>query len=278
MGIVMYDSVDPGAIPGNAALVAAYVDGFGGYASACVRFGTKKVVSISIGDNDADVADVENGAMSPGDLPGWIDRQHARGLKRPGVYMAESNWGECRSEVGGRAVSYWVADWRGSPFTLAGADAVQYTSNNSWDASWVLDTFPWYPGGSSPVTPPVSWPTVQSGQKGGLVRVVQFLVNWKHNGVFGTGTKVAVQDFQRAHSLVADGIVGPLTWPDLTPTIEHNSTGNTVRAVQEVLGMDVNGDFGTVTLDNVKAFQAKHKLTADGIVGPNTWNALVRAA
>jgi hypothetical protein len=38
--------------------------------------------------HDADCLDVENGAASPGDVTGWIQRQHARGIARPVVYAS----------------------------------------------------------------------------------------------------------------------------------------------------------------------------------------------
>jgi peptidoglycan hydrolase-like protein with peptidoglycan-binding domain len=39
--------------------------------------------------------------------------------------------------------------------------------------------------------------------------------------------------------------------------------------------ISVDGYFGAKMVAVVKAFQKKFKLTQDGIVGPNTWNALV---
>src|ERR1700729_2129106 len=125
MSIVMYDSASPGLIPASAALVASYVDGYGGYSAAVARFGVHKVVSISIHGNVANVADVENGAMTTAMLPAWIEASYKRGVPRPGVYCNLSTWPSVQAAVAGRKVSYWIADWRGTPFTLAGADAVQ---------------------------------------------------------------------------------------------------------------------------------------------------------
>lgn len=39
----------------------------------------------------------------------------------------------------------------------------------------------------------------------------------------------------------------------------------------------VDGRFGTTTWRAVRAFQKRHQLTADGVVGPETWVALVQA-
>ena len=39
----------------------------------------------------------------------------------------------------------------------------------------------------------------------------------------------------------------------------------------------IDGEWGTYTDNAIKAFQANRNLTADGIVGPNTWRALCSA-
>jgi peptidoglycan hydrolase-like protein with peptidoglycan-binding domain len=65
------------------------------------------------------------------------------------------------------------------------------------------------------------------------------------------------------------------------PTIRTGATGNDVRRLQRVLVMikalnfdEIDGVFGAKTDAAVRDFQAGNGLTADGIVGPNTWNAL----
>ena len=63
-------------------------------------------------------------------------------------------------------------------------------------------------------------PTVSYGDSGSNVTALQQLLN-KHgyglveDGIFGGGTYSAVQRFQASQGLVADGIVGPLTWAKL---------------------------------------------------------------
>ncbi len=51
-------------------------------------------------------------------------------------------------------------------------------------------------------------------------------------------------------------------------------TGDTVRTLQKLLGIKVDGIFGPITEECVKQFQRTHGLTADGIVGPKTWEKL----
>ena len=64
------------------------------------------------------------------------------------------------------------------------------------------------------------------------------------------------------------------------PLEQRGSTGENVRSIQYLLnagGSDlaVDGDFGLKTGAAVRAFQAAHGLTVDGIVGNQTWPALI---
>ncbi|HEX3978243.1 MAG TPA: peptidoglycan-binding protein [Solirubrobacteraceae bacterium] len=73
------------------------------------------------------------------------------------------------------------------------------------------------------------------------------------------------------------GYVPYETLADVNP----NSSGDLVVWVQEHLvsagyPIQVSGDYGYHTLLDVQAFQTSHGLTADGIIGPATWAALLR--
>jgi hypothetical protein len=50
------------------------------------------------------------------------------------------------------------------------------------------------------------------GSKGKEVKELQEFLNINADGIFGVGTKAAVQKWQTNNNLVADGIVGPATW------------------------------------------------------------------
>ena len=56
--------------------------------------------------------------------------------------------------------------------------------------------------------------------------------------------------------------------------LKIGSKGNAVIMVQGVIGAKPDGDFGPKTHNLVKFWQAQHKLTADGVVGPVTWKAM----
>ncbi|HEX8918555.1 MAG TPA: peptidoglycan-binding protein [Chloroflexota bacterium] len=105
------------------------------------------------------------------------------------------------------------------------------------------------------------------------------------DGTFGAKTEDAVRAFQMAHGLPADGVAGPQTWEALetVESLSQGSTGDGVRQLQlalQRLGSDPgasDGTFGSTTEQAVKSFQSAHGLTADGVVGPDTWGALESA-
>ena len=55
---------------------------------------------------------------------------------------------------------------------------------------------------------------------------------------------------------------------------KFGDSGEIVRTLQSLLGVEVDGIFGQVTSRAVKSFQSKNGLEADGIVGPLTWKKL----
>lgn len=77
-----------------------------------------------------------------------------------------------------------------------------------------------------------------------------------------------------------DGIAGPATLAGC-PTLKKGASGNITKLLQEKLvklGYSTNGVdgiFGAGTYNAVREFQKTRALTADGIVGQNTWRKLL---
>ncbi|SDC72802.1 peptidoglycan-binding domain-containing protein [Actinokineospora iranica] len=71
--------------------------------------------------------------------------------------------------------------------------------------------------------------------------------------------------------------------PGGRPTIRQGSRGDAVREAQQRLaahGFDpgrADGAFGPRTREATRRFQSARGLTADGVIGPNTWGALLAA-
>ena len=79
-----------------------------------------------------------------------------------------------------------------------------------------------------------------------------------------------------------DGIKGPKTLAGC-PTLKKGASGNITRLLQEKLislgyncgSCGADGKFGADTKNAVIAYQKKSGLSADGIVGQNTWRKLL---
>lgn len=132
-----------------------------------------------------------------------------------------------------------------------------------------------------------NWPLVRIGDLDRNVVALQYLL--RHHGeqapatgLFDEATEAAVMNFQRNNRLVVDGIVGKNSWQKLIVMVRSGSTGNAVRAVQDLLSaryeydIEVNGVFDATTVDRALAFQGDKCLTwVDAIVGPETWYMLL---
>lgn len=79
-----------------------------------------------------------------------------------------------------------------------------------------------------------------------------------------------------------DGVAGPATLAGC-PTVRQGARGGITRLIQQRLiawgypcgRSGADGDFGPGTRAAVRVFQQKRGLTADGIVGKNTWRKLL---
>ncbi|HIW63373.1 MAG TPA: peptidoglycan DD-metalloendopeptidase family protein [Candidatus Stackebrandtia excrementipullorum] len=130
------------------------------------------------------------------------------------------------------------------------------------------------------------WTTFKKGNTGARVRVIQYLLKAHGNsslvvdGDFGTVTHNAVRSFQTSKGLVADGVVGPISWARLVLDVKSGASGNKALAAQTALnhhgaGLLVDGDFGSVSVKAAKAFQKKKYLVQDGHIGVLTWQAFI---
>lgn len=136
-----------------------------------------------------------------------------------------------------------------------------------------------------------AYTTLTAGSTGAQVKAVQTLLNQQgynagaEDSVFGTTTRSAVQAFQTARGLTADGTVGQKTWTALLsagtkPTLVLGASGDAVKRVQRALSaalgrtVTADGAFGTLTDKAVRDYQSTRALDVDGSVGPATWAAL----
>jgi len=91
----MFDTALNDQFPSGAAAYAAYVDGGldnqPNYAYIVTAFPNAQHLSIALyAADNADALDVESGAATPSDIPGWYARQVRRGISRPVIYASAS--------------------------------------------------------------------------------------------------------------------------------------------------------------------------------------------
>lgn len=110
--------------------------------------------------------------------------------------------------------------------------------------------------------PTVNNNTHASGYDGWVARLQAELNNQFHKG------------------LAVDGLKGPKTLSACV-TVKKGAKGNITKLIQERLNsvgfsLSTDGIFGSGTEKAVKVFQKNRGLTADGIVGRNTWDWLLK--
>jgi LysM repeat protein len=145
-------------------------------------------------------------------------------------------------------------------------------------------------------------PLLQYGDEGEEVAIIQeelrvlgyFVL--PISGTFDEKTRQAVYQFQMAYQIDPTGIVDATTLQQLQlassrdtlfvsksitlPTLRLGDSGNAVIQLQNQLTNllyytgSINGIFDVATQNAVKRFQSINKITADGVVGRDTWAAL----
>jgi murein DD-endopeptidase MepM/ murein hydrolase activator NlpD len=120
-------------------------------------------------------------------------------------------------EINQGSVHRWTADGTGYVDPLAFVQAVINGSDTSKLVSAAPVATPaTAPTASAPVHGPGKKPaltgSVKRGSKGEVVKYVQSVLGLKADGDFGPITDRAVRAFQTRNKLLADGIVGPITY------------------------------------------------------------------
>lgn len=124
----------------------------------------------------------------------------------------------------------------------------------------------------------MAFKTVKRGQKGDLVKALQYIVGADPDGDFGPDTEKKVKAYQKANGLEADGKAGKLTFGkivELAPYLRVGSSGPYVYAVEVLLNtLTLDGVYKEDELKHVKTYQASRSIEVDGVVGPESYSAL----
>ena len=192
------------------------------------------------------------------------------------------------------------AGWR--PYNGASPHTDHIHFSFSWDGAMQRTSWwtgkPWTevsrgPGGPTvPVTPPSSYPTLKEGASGPDVVLAQEVLGVTADGVFGPGTKAALLEWQEKNGVKATGVLDKATWntmvelgdiadrgdsdkPKKHDSVRRGSTGESVKELQRLLKLPVDGSFGPATDKAVRKFQEEKSLKVDGHVTANVWKALL---
>lgn len=152
--------------------------------------------------------------------------------------------------------------------------------------------------------------TIKIGNTGIDVKKMQYYLNqilkqpnltpMVEDGVYGQQTEFAVAVFQYIYQLPVDGVIGTNTWnriistfknlsnvtPEFNKTARNLTVGSTGLAVQKFQSymntlaspnplLATDGVFGQRTKQAVQKFQIMQGLTADGVIGNNTWDRTI---
>jgi hypothetical protein len=146
---VMYDSVDPSAVPAGQRM-ATYVDG--PYAvSASQVAGHGSVLWIDTNGSSpkaASALDVEPGDATPAGAAQWVQQKLTASPDSTAVvYTMRSEWPQVQSAISSLPsgmqshVKYWIADPTGVPHMVPGASATQWYWGSSYDISTATPGF-----------------------------------------------------------------------------------------------------------------------------------------
>jgi peptidoglycan hydrolase-like protein with peptidoglycan-binding domain len=115
---------------------------------------------------------------------------------------------------------------------------------------------------------------LKRGLSGEPVKILQAKLGVPADGEFGPGTETALKAYQQQHGLKVDGIAGPDTFAQMSLyeliLLKPGTSGDTVKKLQQSLGIAADGQFGAGTQKAVRDFQSKNGLEADGLAGPAT--------
>ena len=128
--------------------------------------------------------------------------------------------------------------------------------------------------------------TIRRGSTGAAVKALQRTLKLPVDGVFGPATDKAVREFQAGKQLRVTGVVTGNVWKALDgksydkdgsvsrSSLRRGSTGASVKELQRLLKISVDGVFGSGTEKAVREFQAGKQLRVTGVVTGNVWKAL----
>jgi hypothetical protein len=199
----MYDSVDPFAIPADAAIVAGYGDGRYQWTSeGWARFSGVQLSIVVSALDSGDVLDVEKGDATPAEARDWVLNYKRPVFTVPTIYCNRTAMADVQRALDGLTYDLWIATLDGNtdPLSWPGVGAVQHLGSNlsggHFDLSVCND---WWPR----VTVPQGEDDMfEQKDRDALTRILTMLADGQQATDPGTGQLVPV----------------PAEWPNWLPT------------------------------------------------------------
>jgi lysozyme len=225
---------------------------------------------------DVETLDGGNEARLVAELEKWITTVRQRTGRRPLLYASHRNWaGWHMPATFGQETSLWLIHYSSSPGELPAG----------W-SDWTI----WQWGHREQV-PGVSGPVDGDRFRGTLADLRAFIASTATARPKTPAPSPAPSPSPSSSSSSSVGLAGavdstagaPAATQRRLPELERGASGDDVRRLQTMLRADgaplaVDGTFGPETEEAVREFQRTHACTVDGIVGPETWGALDKAA
>ncbi len=194
--------------------------------------------------------------------------------------------------------TFWQYSDAGNVPGISGpVDMDRYNGSSVFAATWGQAAPA--PGGT-PILPLSSYKgqLLQAGSAGPAVTALQKFLGTTQDGAFGPMTTASLRAYQSAHAVPTTGVTDARTWAVLVPApapapapqpvpvinplarykgqlLQVGSRGPAVAALQTVLRITSDGDFGPFTRAALIGWQQAHRLPATGVTDARTWAVLV---
>ncbi len=159
-----YDAVNPSTVPAGGDLYAGYVNGaWPSWQGLHQAHPNAVMVSIDVNGSApwAQVADVENGDLTPAGFVAWQEQRRKLGVAQVTCYCNRSTQPQvidALKAAGAPMPLWWIADPASAAFMYPGTVATQWGFFGGYDQSLVEDYWPWVDPVPAPPPPPAWWP------------------------------------------------------------------------------------------------------------------------